>query len=471
MQIDRMTDAIRTRVRGSVRAARPALATLALGVVLAACGGGGGSDPPKPGALTVTLNDSYGSPVPGATVQATDGVLSRSATTNASGVAVLAASWPDGTADVTVSGPALVTQTVSTPIASGELTDVSVTVERATSAAGGSLASRSGFVPLLSRQGRALTFEVELVIVDAASEPVQNLGAADFTLVPCTPDTGNDRPDCIGGGSTTADGAYVPDSAAPEAFEGVAGAPARPYAAALLLDQSGSIAKSDPTGARLFSAKAFLQSLGGDDRARLAAFASGADARVPEPPLTVYGPFQDQASATSYFPTLDGLAPLVGGDTPLYQSLDELVRQVVADTGLPGGISKAVVVFTDGDDTDCLSQTACATARAQSIQTAKQGQVRVFTIGLSSSVNAEALGELAAATGGAMLYAESAEQLLPLYGTVGRLLSLSLPTYRLRWTVEAAAPGLLQPGSRLLGRVQVNLGSQVIDVPLVVGIP
>ncbi|MFN7137581.1 MAG: hypothetical protein ACK4MU_08710, partial [Thermomonas sp.] len=64
-----------------------------------------------------------------------------------------------------------------------------------------------------------------------------------------------------------------------------------------------------------------------------------------------------------------------------------------------------------------------------------------------------------------------AEQLLPLYGSVGRLLSLSLPTYRLRWTVQAAAAETFRPGSTLLGRVQVTAGGQTFDVPFVVGIP
>jgi hypothetical protein len=69
-----------------------------------------------------------------------------------------------------------------------------------------------------------------------------------------------------------------------------------------------------------------------------------------------------------------------------------------------------------------------------------------------------------------LLYADNAEQLLPLYGSVGRLLSLSLPTYRMRWTVQANA-GTFVSGNTLLGRVHVTAQSGTYDVPFVVGIP
>jgi hypothetical protein len=251
----------------------------------------------------------------------------------------------------------------------------------------------------------------------------------------------------------------------------VAGRAARPFATALLLDQSGSIVASDPTGARLFSTKAFLGGLGAGDLALLSAFAGNPGAMIPTSPLTVYAPFRDQASAPSYFATLDSLANLVGGSTPLYASLDTLLTQLTGDRSLPADLAKAVVVFTDGADTSCGSPQACRASRDRSIQHAKQDQVRVFTIGLSSGVDTAALGELANKTGGALLYADNVRQLLPLYGSVGRLLSQSLPTYRLRWTVQAGAPGAFRSGDTLLGRVQVTAGDSTFDVPFIVGIP
>ena len=138
---------------------------------------------------------------------------------------------------------------------------------------------------------------------------------------------------------------------------------------------------------------------------------------------------------------------------------------------MPAGLAKAIVIFTDGADTSCVGVEGCRASRLQAIRGANQDQVRLFTIGLSSGVDIVALGELANQTGGAMLYADTAEQLLPLYGSVGQLLSLSLPTYRLRWTVRASAPGVFLPGYTLLGRVQLMAGASTFDVPFIVGIP
>jgi hypothetical protein len=129
------------------------------------------------------------------------------------------------------------------------------------------------------------------------------------------------------------------------------------------------------------------------------------------------------------------------------------------------------VIFTDGDDTDCGDANTCRTRRQDTIAAANAADVRVFTIGRSSGVNFEALGELANQTGGAFLFADSAEQLIPLYGSVGKLLSLSLPTYRLRWTIQATATDVFLSKNAVLGRVEVTAGGGKFEVPFIVGIP
>ena len=285
------------------------------------------------------------------------------------------------------------------------------------------------------------------------------------------PDPSSQRVDCVRGASDASDAAYSPLATAPAGLQLIAASPIRPYASALLMDQSGSIFATDPSSGRLYSAKAFLSALGADDRVLLSAFAGGAEARIPTPPMTLYATFKDRSSASSYFPILDGLALQIGGNTPLYDSLDSLQQQLAIDSSLPSGIAKAVLVFTDGADTNCVDVSACRARRAQVIRNANANQTRLFTVGLSSGIDVAALGELANQTGGAFLYADTAEQLLPLYGSVGKLLSLGLPTYRLQWTVRAAAPGAFKSGSSLLGRVQVTAGSRTFDVPFIVGIP
>lgn len=455
------------------------LGTVALCLGLAACGGGGGGGDAAatvPTGLRVTVSDTYGVRTAGAVVQATVGTAVATATTDAQGVALLVFSGVAGSASATISRPTFVTQTVVATVVANQVTDLAVTLVRATAAAGGSLTARiakGASAPTVDPNDQTMTFEIELVVVGSDSEPITGLTASDFVLKPCTPDPGNDKVDCVRGAGASFDAGYAPITGIAETLDVVPGDPAEPYAAALMLDQSNSIAGSDPTGARLYSAKAFLDGLGVDDRVLLSAFAS-AGALIPDEPLTVYPPFRDQgtiSAAPSYYATLDSLATLVGGGTPLYQSFDLLVDQVINDATLPVGIAKSVVIFTDGDDTECGDADACRAIRQASIAKANTDGVRVFTIGLSNGVNFEALGELANDTGGVFLFAESPEQLIPLYGSVGRLLSLSLPTYRLRWTVQAASAGVFQTGNLLLGRVTVNAGVSAFDVPIIVGIP
>ena len=453
-------------------------------LALAACSGGSsGGSPDSPtvapplnlGLLTVTVSDEFGTKVPSATVQGSLGDAKGRGTTDADGVALLVVNWPDGIATVTVASPSFIETSVPATIRSGTNNQLAVTLARSTSPAGGSLNSRSGVLGSVDATRQFLTFEVELVVVDADSQQIAELSSANFALSACKPDPANDRVECLRGPTSSgasADVGYAAEASAnPKAFTIIEGAAPVPYAAALLLDQSGSIQGTDPTGARLSSAKAFLGGLGTSDRALLAAFASGPFALIPSAPLVIYEPMREQKSAPEYFPVLDSLAALVGGETPLYSSIDAVRQRLVSDTSLPPSLAKAVVTFTDGADTTCGTPAQCRATRQQTIQSAKAAGVRLFTIGLSSGVEVDALAELANQTGGAFLYAETAEQLLPLYGSVGRLLSLSLPTYRLSWTVRADAAGAFQPGSSLLGRVKVTSGKSSFDVPFLIGVP
>lgn len=450
---------------------RTAIAAAMACASLVACGGGGGptnvaAAAPTAVVLQVTVRDAFDAPVAGATVAG-----SGTTSTDERGVAYLFVDPAVANVNVTVSRTTFADALIAVPISGNVVNTLALTIQRTTSAAGGSLASRGATLPVIDESAQQMTFEIELVVVDGNSLPIEGLSLANFSLSPCAPAAAKQPVNCIHGARLAGDVAYAPTSAAPTGLQLIAANPVKPFAAGLLMDQSGSIAQSDASGARLYSAKAFLRSMGADDRVLLAAFAGGPGAIIPTVPSTVYQSFADRASVRSLFATLDSLTRQVGGNTPLYDAVDTLRGRIANDTSLPVGMAKAVVLFSDGADTSCASDIACRARRAEVIAQASSAQVRLFTIGLSKDIDVAALGELANQTGGAFLYADSAEQLLPLYGSVGKLLSLGLPTYRLRWTVRADAPGVFQSGSSLLGRVQVTAGTHAFNVPFIVGVP
>ncbi|XHS79940.1 VWA domain-containing protein [Burkholderiaceae bacterium UC74_6] len=456
-----------------IKALRNVLAGSCL-AALAACGGGGGggssgskapTSAPQLGLVKLTVKDELGATIAGVTIQGT----SAKATTDAQGVALVSLPSPTASEMVSLSRDSFMDTSVTITSTAGQVNEQAIVLTRQASPAGGSLSTRSGTPPTVDPTGQRLSFEIELIIVDSKSQPVTSLTTADFLLRACTPDAGTPTSDCVASATGAADAAYTPNSAQPEALTWIDGRPKVPYAVALLLDQSGSITATDPTGARIFSTKTFLKGLGPQDQALLSTFAGTA---VSASPLTVYGPFRDQAGATTaYFSTLDALALQVGGATPLYDSLDGLRQQLAGSAAPPAGLAKAIVVLTDGADTTCGTVDACRLSRQRTIDGARQDGVPIVTIGLSHAIDVAALGDLANQTGGAFLYAENTQQLLSLYGTVGALLSQSQPTYRLRWTAVAAAPGTFHSGDSLLGRVQVKVGQGSFDVPFVVGIP
>jgi hypothetical protein len=375
-----------------------ALTGICLG--LAACGGGGGGDGVQStelGLAKVTVTDAFGAGVAGATVQGPMGT----ATTNQQGVAYVPLPSPDASASVIVSNPTFVDKPLVVSSTPGRVNEVPVTLDRVTAAAGGSLRSRGSVLPTVNGAGQLLTFEIELVVVDGDSRPIENLTRAEMTLRPCAPDPMLSGNECLRGASGTADAAYAAVTSNPDSLETISGSVSRPYAAALLLDQSGSIYQTDPTGARVYSAKAFLSRLGAGELATVAAFAEGPG--VPTPPLTPYVSFKDRDAAPSFFPTLDLLTPLAGGGTPLYQSVDALRQSVVGDASVPGDVARALVIFTDGEDSQCGSAEDCRLRREQSIRAANDDQVRLFTIGMSSRADIQARGERAPPTGGGLL--------------------------------------------------------------------
>lgn len=460
-----------------------------ISVALAACGGGGGSDdgggggggtpvPPPTGTVAVSVKDVSGINIPGASVVATVGGSSKSGTTDASGGVVLAG-VAAGSGTVTVTRETFTQKAVTVTVTANQTVSVPVTLDRDTTAAGGVVPTVPTQPPVVGPDGKTLEFTIQVVVLDEASIAIKGLLPPAFSIEPCSPSAATTEADCVSGGPAGFDAPYTLLGPGTEpSFSEIDGdTTAQPYAAALMFDQSKSIIQNDSTDARLFSAKEFLRNLGGTDQAGLAAFAAdiaaeNGTALIPQTPVTIYpvGNPSFVTDGTSFFPTLDALATQEGGGTPLYEALCRVMDFAAASA--PGGLRKAVVVFTDGKNEAVNTSGFSCTKIEDSINKSTATGVDIFTIGLSSGdVDREALATLAEGGGGAFLFAGDTTQLITIYGSLGNLLSGRLTTYRLTYRIGTDVANAFLSGRTVLGVLKVNTGSTVVGIPFVVLIP
>jgi PKD repeat protein len=427
------------------------------------------------GSLSVTVvENTLGDPIAGADVSAASDGRTIAAVTGLDGVALLSG-IPTGTASITVAADGfLEAAPQSKVIAEGDNGSITVRLDRVRSAAAGFSGGEGVVVP--GSNGTEARLTLRFVVIDADSQPVTTLTAGDFRLQPCVEPANTN--DCIRGLVAGLDGSYSPVTPGPEGFRTIPSEPGAPYpySAALLFDQSKSIGRTDPTDARIFGGKTLLGSVrpGGTDWVSLAAFAAdfpdtdnGPSLLPPPPPLHIYPPGFTQDGA-SFYPDIDTFPTLESGDTPFYAALDLMIDELEARTE-----RKAVVVFSDAVDNDsvyCPSAQAC---RARTVAVANAADVSVFTIGLSTSpgVNVEALADLANRTGGTFLLAPDASALIPIYGSLGALLSGSLLQYETVWTVRSPTANAFRSGYFVSGKMDIDIGAEVITVPFVVAIP
>jgi len=423
----------------------------------------------RTGQINARAVDAFAAPVPNVQLQVVVEGQAITAVTGATGHAVL-----DGvpTATVQVHATAsgfLAEQAQTAVVVESPAASVEFALDRQTEPGGGVVVPPPPVTPSPppGDGGQTLTFTIRTVVVDGQGRALENLQASAFSMAACV----NADPavaECVRSTTDPAfDAAYAPVGSAPDAFARVVGQSDAPYAVALGYDQSGSISSSDPTDARVFASKGFLQSIGVNDRVVLGAFAEGSGARIPTTPLTTYGSFTNDGP--SYFDELDQFPALEGGGTPMYQALDALLQYTAANApaGVPGQ-RKAVVLFTDGFDNVCTDPVAC---RERSIALSRSLGVDIFTIGLEGSADTPTLTELALRSNGVHLVAANPEQLNAVYGSLGALLRGTITTYETTWTVRAATSGVFASGRSILGTVRVVTGENTLELPFFYTIP
>lgn len=170
----------------------------------------------------------------------------------------------------------------------------------------------------------------------------------------------------------------------------------RPVAITFVLDTSGSM-KGEPFRQAQAGARTFLESLPDDDHVRVLLFSSGL--RWLSPRYAVLG--EARASLTG---SID--ETFAGGGTALY---DAVLGALEPGDGAPEGAIRAVVVLTDGEDTDSRTRLPglLEALRRQTGSGEEEGSrggavpPRLFTIAYGSGADTKVMTQLAEAGGGA----------------------------------------------------------------------
>jgi len=113
-------------------------------------------------------------------------------------------------------------------------------------------------------------------------------------------------------------------------------------------------------------------------------------------------------------------APFNKGELTL---LYDTVYKAVDDTALQTAFRRAVIVATDGiDEGPTVGVPLSTHTLPQVIANAQAKNVAIFTIGIGSSVNATALGQMASSTGGIFYQASASQNLATIYQQLSSLL-------------------------------------------------
>ena len=444
-------------------------------LVLAGCGGSGGNGPPSGGGVpppgpdptggeltvSVTARDAFGAAVPDATItlyySSGSGFLETQTRTDANGQASIQ-NAPDNVYAVSMQAEALFGVSYEPSQPADNLMEFDVTLH-----------PLSGFTPGISRlivsgrsaDSRKLEFNARLYVIEGnASTDLEDWNLGDVGVLPCAHDTGAATVDCV---STTSgfEYSYV-GSTLDQSWVEPDGA-SDPLAISLLLDQGASIAVTDPEDRRLLGAKYFQTQLDTDDQVLLAAFAAdnastGDAALLPSQPVTIF-PVASPAFTTdgsAYYSTIDSLATLEGGGSPLYAAVDEMIGFTAS--AAPADSLPAVVVLASGGVSDCGSIADCGAAQDALLQQSVATGVGVVAVGLSDpslQLDRKNLARFAQAERGAVFWALNATNVPTILGRIPEILDGRHGAVDVRIRLESPVAGAFASGNTVSGNLQV----------------
>jgi hypothetical protein len=238
------------------------------------------------------------------------------------------------------------------------------------------------------------------------------------------------------------------------------------FSAEILLDQTGSIRKTDPFNLRLLASKLLLQGVALLNNpaleVQLTTFQDSL--RIPNGYMRSYGPFT--SNVLPLLPIVDGLANQVGGGTPLYDAMYNCVDSL---TMLGHNPNKVLLVFTDGQDNESDMYPPYVDAWA-AIRYAKQNGVHVFGVALQVGIDT-ALINAAVQTGGGVMHTDDAKQMVSFYRAMPKVMQGQSAYYKTKWHVALPAGYTLSHRS-ISGNMKITLpDNSVVAAPFAVSFP
>jgi hypothetical protein len=430
-------------------------------LALAACGGSHTStaDPASPGpdpvaeqergTVAVRVTTSSGAPLADVDVNLNGAFDGRTAYSDESGW-VRFADMPAGEFSVSTYAPDFHFAHHQFVVASAADTEVTLILEHMAEVTPVVLNSRA----VAASDGRSLTIDVDLALLDENGRAISALTASDFEMMdsdcafaPCGYDADfGDMP--MGGYAARADD---------EAFrwQVASDRPTPPMAVGLLLDQSADMAAFDPRRRRLPAVKAFLESILPPDTVSLATYRGTADGVD----LTTYGPFTSDGAR--FVGAVEALAGQEAGSNPLSCAVADM--QSLTATEAPSGPdapNAAVVVVTS----DSWNGGACfqeATSSTEGIPVVTMGG---YVLGAA----------IAAGSGGSFVRVYHPLQFDVALKSLANIVGRTLDSNHLRFVLTpvggVAAGPVFRPGRQSVwAYLYVRIGPHTrIEVPLAI---
>jgi hypothetical protein len=395
----------------------------------AGVGTGGGTQPFAFVTVEFTMKDVTSSPVSGALVIVAAAGVNYQVTTDANGLAEFP-DVPTGSATFSIEAAGFEAQSgVITITGESKRDHWAFTLN-----ANGAWAVGRAIVldtQMVSREsdGSAMTFSVDVAVIDENSDALLTLTGADFSVSTFDCIWGGPR-DCASdaeGNATGSDGNFSADGGA-QGFGLQPPSLRLPYRVGMLVERSNGVNDWDE---RTPALRSFFTTLGGNDAASLASFQTENGATT----LSVLGPYTNDGSI--YLDAIDQLATAAGDAPAIQASLVDEIRRAAADTGAIPGVERTLLAMATTDLS--VADIAVATTLA------RQLGVRISTV--TTSNDYYGLSQLAVRTGGFTVYTSDHRQMGMVFGAVDQALAGTMPYYHMEFRLTGIAGTFVAGGN------------------------